>query len=112
MSEIEITQTELQNSMTGWDYLAVKQAFGTPFDGGPNGGGLATDNPPLALVAMVFIHKRRQPMKDRDAYTAAMSMDTAALNDYFADEPAEVDPDDPVTDAGKDSAGLEMRPNS
>jgi hypothetical protein len=51
----------------------------------------------------VFVHQRREGLKDREAYKAAQEIPIGDLQNYFSGEAAaDLDPDDPDTTAGKE----------
>lgn len=96
MSVVDISANEMVGSLTGFEELAIQKAFGINVnDLGKQG--------TLALRAAVFSHLRRGGAKDRDAYNQAMELPLREVQEYFADEEPEVDPEEPVTDQGKDS---------
>lgn len=96
----DITAGDFFLSLNGYDELAIARAFGTDIAD-------LRDSPMRFLRALAFVHQRRAGAKDADAYKAAMNLSISATGEYFADdedEATELDPDDPVSDEGKDDA--------
>lgn len=92
------TADEVMGSITGYDEIAISRAFKTDI-------GDMREKGFTFLRALVFVHQRRQGKKDAEAYQHAMELPMRALTeDYFEPEPDDLDPDDPDTPAGKDSA--------
>lgn len=90
-------------SLTGFDEIAITREFGedisrlVPDKNGEGG------HPFGFLRALVFVHQRREGLKDREAYKAAQEIPIGDLQSYFSDEAAaDLDPDDPDTTAGKE----------
>lgn len=90
-------------SLTGFDEIAITREFGedisrlVPDKNGEGG------HPFGFLRALVFVHQRREGLKDREAYKAAQEIPIRDLQSYFAGETgADLDPDDPDTPAGKE----------
>lgn len=96
MSTCDIDGGEFFLSLTGYDEIAISKAFDADVQQ------LRTE-PFRFLRALVFVHQRREGLKDREAYVAAQELPIGQLQDYFAEEPpAEMDPDTPDTPAGKE----------
>lgn len=89
------TVEEMVDSLTGFDEIAVEQAFGNDVIS------MLQKNPTMGGRALVFIAKRRDGMKDPDARKAAMEMRLGEVQAYFPDEAPEVNEDEPVTAVGK-----------
>ena len=97
------TVQELSDSLTGFDEIAIKKAFGVPFAAlAPNEKGEGGDVFQF-LRSLVFIHARREGANDVTAYNAAQGLTTAEVNGYFAEESAE---------SGKDGSAPEVTPTS
>lgn len=67
---------ELSGSLTGYDEIAITRSFDDDL-AGLRGKGT------LGLRALVFVVRRREGMKDREARDAALKMPQAALMDLF-----------------------------
>lgn len=94
MSLCDQTVEELGESLTGFDEIAIKKAFGMPFASlAPNENGQGGDVYQF-LRAMVFVHRRREGDNDVTAYNTAQAMTTGEINGYFAEESAESGKDD------------------
>lgn len=97
------TVEELADSLTGFDEIAIKKAFGVPFSAlAPNEKGVGGDIFQF-LRSLIFVHRRREGDNDVTAYNAAQAMTTGEVNGYFAEESAE---------SGKDSSAPEETPTS
>jgi hypothetical protein len=97
------TVEELADSLTGFDEIAIKKAFGSPFSAlAPNEKGEGGDVFQFLRV-LVFVHRRREGENDITAYNSAQGMTTGEVNAYFADESPE---------SGKDNSAPEMTPTS
>jgi hypothetical protein len=94
------TVEELSDSITGFDEIAIKKAFGTPFAmmGAPE-----TGDPFQFLRSLVFVQRRREGDNDITAYHAAQGLTSAAVNAFFAEDSAE---------SGKDNSEPEQTPTS
>jgi hypothetical protein len=89
------TVTEVQNTLNGFDEIAIEKAFGAEYDdlNGRN-----------TLRALIFTMKRRDGLDDIKARKAALEVPMDQLVGHFADDANEVDEDEPETDAGKTGA--------
>lgn len=97
------TVEELADSLTGFDEIAIKKAFGAPFASlAPNEKGQGGDVFQF-LRSLVFVHRRREGETDVTAYNSAQAMTTSEVNGYFAEDSAE---------SGKDSSAPETTPTS
>lgn len=97
------TVEELADSLTGFDEIAIKKAFGVPFSAlAPNEQGLGGDVFQF-LRSLIFVHRRREGENDVTAYNTAQSLKTGEVNAYFAEESAE---------SGKDSSAPETTPTT
>ena len=94
MSAQEHTVTEVAESLTGFDEIAIEKSFGAALD---------ELKPTMAGRALVFVVERRAGKDDGAAKNAAMSMPIGEVNAYFAEEPDDVIPDEPDSDSGKDA---------
>jgi hypothetical protein len=88
---------ELTDTLNGYDELAISKAFGEDIS-------QVKARPLMFLRALAFVDFRRQGIKDGAAYKAAMELLSKDLADHFPDDPDELDPEDPVTESGKDES--------
>lgn len=95
MTHTDQTPNEVMESMTGFDEIAVAQKFGGEILS------LAESRQTAFMRALVFVIKRREGLKDADAYRAAQELTLKETQEFFALDD-EVMPDEPVTPAGKD----------
>jgi hypothetical protein len=92
------THTEMINSLTGWDEIAISKHFGRDyFD-------LTGSN---VVRALAFVQERRNGLSDVDAKEAALKLTIGACNDLFQAEPEDEDPDAPDSAAGKEPSAPE-----
>lgn len=89
---------EVVESLTGFDEIAIEQAFGA---------GIVTlldTKATMATRALVFIQRKRDGMKDPEARKAAMEMRLGDVQDLFRDDDEQDDAEvpEPVTETGKD----------
>lgn len=97
------TVHEIANSITGFDRIAIKKAFGVPFTTlAPDEKGQGGDSLEF-LTALIFTHRRREGDNDITAYNTAEGMTIPEITEYFAEESAE---------SGKDNSAPEMTPTS
>lgn len=93
MSTTETTIQEMAESLTGYDELAIKKEFRLTVSA------LVNDGDTIASMrAYVFVHQRRQGLKDSEAYAAAMEMRQADILAYFS---AGDDDEEPADDLGE-----------
>lgn len=103
MSDCDQTVEELADSLTGFDEISIKKAFGVPFSAlAPNEKGEGGDVFQF-LRALVFTHRRREGDNDVTAFNTAQAMTTGEVNGYFAEESPE---------SGKDSSTPAETPTS
>ncbi|MGH3499956.1 MAG: hypothetical protein ACRDQA_03490 [Nocardioidaceae bacterium] len=98
------TTEEMFLSLNGFDEIAIAKAFGQDISAWIDDEAPERQRPFTFVRALIFVHIRRTSdprVKDADAYRAAMSLSQEQLQAYFADDPGELDPDDPDTDQGK-----------
>lgn len=86
------TVSEVAESLTGFDELAIEKSFGKSLD---------ELKPTMVGRALVFVVERRAGKTDPEAKSAAMEMPMGQVNSYFLDEPDDVLPDEPDSEAGK-----------
>lgn len=106
MTTTDTTASEMTDSLTGYDEIAIEQAF--------DGFDIYIDaerHPVRSLRALIFVHQRREDgVSDAAARTAAAEMPLSEVNVYFAPD-EEINEADPDTDAGKDDSPLETEPS-
>lgn len=95
MSTQKMSGAEMVQSLTGFDEIAIEQAFNKPLDQ------LANSNTMLAR-ALVFVDLRREGRNDGQARKDAMGMSIREVLAYFPDDEDEVMPEEPVTEQGKE----------
>jgi hypothetical protein len=93
----EYTAGEVAGSLTGFDEIAIRTHLGfDPY-------AVAEAQPMSYLRALVFVdQRRREHTSDAAARQAALELPARDLQDYFTEEPDEIDPDEPDTAVGKD----------
>ena len=97
------TAEELADSITGFDEIAIKKAFGVAFAAlAPNEKGEGGDVLQF-LRALVFVHRRREGDNDITAYNTAQGLTMSEINGFFPEESAE---------SGKDNSALETTPTT
>ena len=103
MPQCDQTVEEIADSLTGFDEIAIKKAFGVPFSAlAPNEKGEGGDVFQF-LRALAFTHRRREGDSDITAWNTAQGMSTSEVNGFFAEESAE---------SGKDNSPSEQTPMS
>lgn len=92
------TQTldDLADSLTGFDEIAIKQAFKQTV-------AQLADDPGQLIRALIFVHRRREGDNDVTAWNAAQAMPARDALDYFPDEDE---------DSGKDEPPSPVKPAS
>lgn len=98
MSADKISAEEMIDSLTGFDEIAIKKAFGAEW------GQLVESSPVTFTRSLIFIQKRREGLLDAVAKDAALSLTLGEVNAVFAEDEPEVMPEDPETEAGKDDS--------
>lgn len=91
------TALEVVQNLVGLDEVAISKHFGADWSV------LAQQHPSMFTRALVMVDKTHNGSTPQQAKAEAMAMTIRDLNEYFEPEPVEVDPDEPVTEAGKDS---------
>lgn len=98
MSAEKISASEMVQSLTGFEEIAIEEHMGVdPYSD-------FQTKPLRVLRALVFVQKTREGAKPRDAKNHAMNLSMQSVQDSFEDETDEVMEDEPVTEAGKDSS--------
>lgn len=90
-NEPELTSSEVLESLTGYEELAIEKSFGSVIEA-------MTKTPSKFGRALVFILKRREGLKDNEAKNYALELTMRAVDDHF--KPDE-DEDLPGSEAGK-----------
>lgn len=83
---------DVANSLTGFDELAIKKAFGAELE-------QLMETGSTFLRALAFAVFRHEGQSDKDAYAAVMGMRLGDVNAMFEPDPAD---DLPGSEAGKD----------
>lgn len=91
-----MTGEEMFESLTGYEEIAISKMFDAEITH------LAEAKPTTFMRALIFIARTREGLAAPDAKKAVMEMSLGECNDYFADDEPDVDPDDPVSESGKD----------
>lgn len=104
MSHTDMTATEVFESLTGFDEIAIAQKFGTDVTV------LADTKPTMFMRALVYVLKRRDGMTDAEAKNAAMGLTLKAAEGYFADDAA--DPMPEGSPSGKDEPQPDVEPTT
>lgn len=82
------------DTLTKFDEIAIVKAFGEDL--------YTLRNKPFDFLrCLAFTHQRRAGLAHDEAREAAFNLTIGQLGDYFADDPEEIDPEDPDTDEGK-----------
>lgn len=91
------TALEVVQNLVGLDEVAISKHFGSDWSV------LAQQHPSMFTRALVMVDKTHNGSTPQQAKAEAMGMTIRDLNEYFEPEPVEVDPDEPVTESGKDT---------
>lgn len=91
----QITASEMVESLTGFEEIAIEKHMGIdPYADG--------ERKPLKVMrALVFIRATRDGMDAAKAREHAMSLSMGQVQEQFADDEPEIDPDAPETEPGK-----------
>lgn len=101
----EMTADEFFESLTGFDELAIAKGFGAkPIE-------LSKTDPMWFARSLVFVAHRRSGLNDADAKKAALEATIGEVNAYFAEDP-EPNPQEPVTELGKDEPSPATSPTT
>jgi hypothetical protein len=100
MATVERSGSEVFDSLTGYDEIAIEKAAGSPVE-------VLQENRKVLLLrclVAVDIMRESQPKVTYPlAYKQAMEMTISEVNDYFdASDENDIDPDDPDSEPGKD----------
>lgn len=90
----EMTLGEAVGSLTGFEVIAIEDHFNAPFE----------EMRPTRMVMGVIgvlVH-RESGGKWVDNFSHAKSLTMKEIDGYFAEEPRDVDPNDPESDSGKE----------
>jgi len=91
----EMTAEDFFRTMTGFDEIAISRAFSEDIAD-------LRKKPFTFMRALVFVDFRRQGKHDVEAHQDALGVTVGELEDYFAEDKPEFDPEAPETDQGKD----------
>lgn len=89
------SMTEVTESLTGFDEIAIEQAFGAGI------GDLLENKATTAARALLFVLRRRDGLKDGEARKVVMEMRLGDVQDYFDTGDEHEDEDSPVSEPGK-----------
>ena len=94
----ELTGDEMFDSLTGFEEIAIAQAFRRTV------GDLAQNDPLQLSRALVFAHMHRGRVgNDVELFKQVQNMGTKAVREYFA-QAVDVDPAAPESESGKDDS--------
>lgn len=101
MSDDKITASEMLQTLTGFEELAIEKHMGVdPYADG--------ERKPLKVMrALTFVNATRQGLDAVKARQQAMDMPMSQVQEQFADEEPELDPENPETPAGEGFAPSE-----
>jgi O6-methylguanine-DNA--protein-cysteine methyltransferase len=94
----QISVNEMAESLTGFEEIAIEQHMGIDIYADAEQKGVK------ALRALVFVHLTRGGQNAHEAKQSAMGMTLRECNAYFQAEEDEVEPEEPVTEVGKDAS--------
>lgn len=89
--------SEVFDSVNRFDEIAIARAFGEDIY-------VLKEKPFDFLRAMAFVVMRRDGATDAEAKERAFLLGTRQARDFFAPDVEEFDPEEPVTEAGKDDS--------
>lgn len=89
------TDAELLESLTGYEELAIEEAFGKTLDV------LAAGSNTMLNRALIFVDLRRGGAKVAEARKQAMELPVKTVLERFAADEDELMPDEPVGESGK-----------
>lgn len=101
MSDDKISASEMVQSLTGFEEIAIERHMGID----PYADGEA--KPLKVLRALVFVQRKRAGGKDAEAREYAMGLTMGEVQDLFAKESPELDPENPETPVGEGFAPSE-----
>lgn len=90
----EMTAEDFFRTINGFDEIAIARTWGADIAD-------LRKKPFTFMRALVFVDFRRQGRNDNEAHQDALSLTVGELEDYFAEDAPELDPDEPETDQGK-----------
>lgn len=98
MSTIDVTVSDFVQSITGFEELAAEKHFERRF-----GDLVGDEGSSIGGRCLIFLHLTRTENDPVAVKKRVMEMTLSQVNDYFADEPDDVDiePDEPETELGK-----------
>lgn len=96
----DLTPSEMFDSLTGFEEIAVAKMFGRPITDYGRGG--RTPNPFMLVRALIAVHhKRVNEVKDAAAYAYAMGMTAGETQHYFEPEPDDEPQAEPAPEGGE-----------
>lgn len=96
LDDDRLSSRDVVNSLTGFDELAIEKRFGRTVED------LAENTGTTFLRALLYaVERRRAGVSDQQAYEAAMSATFGGLQERFAPDDADADPDLPGSPAGE-----------
>lgn len=100
------TTTEVIQSLTGWDEIAIEQACGKPIEH------IAEQGRDILLTRVLgaVLISRETGGDYKAVYRDVMGKPLSELEALFEDEPDDLLPEEPDSDAGKDSSLPEETP--
>lgn len=94
----KVTVSEMIESLTGFEEIAIAKAFDSDIFG------LLNRAPTTAGRALVFIDRKRGGETDKEAKNHALSLTLKAVDEYYAEDEDEVMEEEPTTEVGKDDS--------
>lgn len=92
----QITASEMLESLTGFDELAIANHFGA------EALELAEKKPTMLARALAFVNMTREGLDVQVAKKKAMELTIRQSNEYFSESEDEAMPEEPVTEEGKE----------
>ena len=107
--QAKLTAQEVTESLTGWDEIAIEDAFGRTLEEMADEEGHRQIMLMRALGAVVVARSKNLeagsfPKAFKDAYREVMGMRQSQVTGLFAEEPDDVMPDEPDSESGKDDS--------
>lgn len=80
MNDEKVDITEFSKTITGFDEIAIRKAFGSPFEDLPG---------MTATRSLLFVRERRNGANDKDAYKTVMEMTVGEIIDLLPERDSE-----------------------
>lgn len=96
MSKSTYTFAEMFESLDGFEEIAVEDRLGMPITD------LAEKYPMRLTRGLIYIELMRSGTAKADAWKQAMALTLGGVKDWFSEEPVDVLPDEPDSEAGKE----------